>query len=100
MIRFIDLRGQDTAYRFAFFNTVNDQFVTLGTDQAWRSKADLIEGSPAGSAMLERCLGLCPDWTESEVDEYRWQAHGLKADGSIGPMTDEEYAAIMNRDLP
>ena len=65
MIRFIDLRNQDTGYQFAFWDTVTDRFVTMGVDQAWDSIEDLIESAAANGCSLElsqRLIGLCPQW--------------------------------------
>jgi len=62
VIRFIDIRGQDTNYRFAFFDTITDRFLTLGNDQVWDSKADLLEGTVPNDPLVARCVGLMPDW--------------------------------------
>ena len=62
MIRFIDLSGQDTSYRFAFFDTITDRFLILGNDQVWNSKADLLEGTVPNDPLVDRCVGLMPDW--------------------------------------
>ncbi len=43
MIRYINLKGQATGYAFAFWDTVTDRFLQIGTDQAWDSLADLNE---------------------------------------------------------
>ncbi len=73
MIRFVDLRGQDIgSYQFAFWDTVTDKFITVGSDQAWRSIADLEEGAKMTDkeGLLPRLKGLCPDWA-SDPGEQR-----------------------------
>lgn len=65
MIRLIDLRGQDTGYLFAFWDTVKDRFISVGNDQAWDSIQDFKEGAMIAGIddNLElRMLGLCPAW--------------------------------------
>ena len=65
MIRFIDIRKQGTGYRFAFWDTVTDSFIGIGTDQAWDDEADLrdtLAAYPRPSGFRERLLRLCPDW--------------------------------------
>ncbi len=68
MIRFVDLRGAETGYMFAFWDTVTDKFITIGDEQAWDSIADLEEnaelcGLNEGMEMLkQRLIRLCPDW--------------------------------------
>ena len=67
-----------------------DTGVTLPNPDVWTAYAE--------SAV--RALELRDAELLTSAPAYKWQAHGLKADGSIGPMTDEEYAAATNRDLP
>lgn len=65
MIRFIDLRNQDTGYAFAFWDTVTDRFITIGSDQAWDNIEDLIgsaDGSDTVHNQIERMIDLCPSW--------------------------------------
>lgn len=64
MIRFIDLRGQDTGYRFAFWDTVKDQFMTVNNDQAWDHPYDVLTSD---EGLMDRLDKLCPSW--SYVDE-------------------------------
>ena len=68
MIRFIDLRGQGTCNRFAFWNTRVDQFVDLGNrDQAWTTRKDFLECSGLlEDDFRDRLLGLMPDWVDTE----------------------------------
>lgn len=68
MIRFIDLRGAETGYEFAFWDTVTDKFISINSDQAWDSISDLkgsakLEEPISNYAFdLERLIRLCPDW--------------------------------------
>jgi len=43
MIRFVDLRGQGTGYRFAFWDTTRDSFCTFAGEQAWEARKDFAE---------------------------------------------------------
>lgn len=64
MIRFVDMRHADAAgYRFAFWDTVRDQFVAIDGWQAFETW-DEFEESHKGSGYheLERFRGLCPEW--------------------------------------
>ena len=75
MIRFVDLRGQDTDGRFAFFDTVPGRFVDLLYEQVWNTWDEFEEAylgqyasrfAPNCTArekgFLGRCRGLCPPW--------------------------------------
>ncbi len=62
MIRFIDLRGADTGYNFAFWNTITDKFLTLGDDQAWDTVDDLHECTNSDGVDIDRLINLCPAW--------------------------------------
>ena len=66
MIRFIDLRGQATGFRFAFWTTITDQFINIGSDWAWDSLEDLEESGRLVEVNVDRMKNLCPDWTLSE----------------------------------
>jgi hypothetical protein len=77
MIRFIDLRGAGTGYRFAFWDTVTSSFMELGGDQAWDDEADLVDsiGEEGKEAIAKRLIGLMPDWAkEPGEDEGFWEA--------------------------
>ena len=63
MIRYIDLKGQDTGYAFAFWDTVTDRFIQIGNDQAWDGVDDLGESfmcSNFDSALEKRLTNLIP----------------------------------------
>ena len=66
MIRFVDLRGADTGYKFAFWDTCTDRFINIGNDQAWDSVADLNESAEIARQidLMPRLKGLCPKWID------------------------------------
>ena len=64
MIRYVPL-GEDTGYKFAFWDTIYDQFITIGPEQAWDDAADVEEaakvyGPVITDARLARLLRLIP----------------------------------------
>lgn len=73
MIRFIDLRGQDTDGRFAFYDTVYSSFIEISGDQVWNTWQEFRDGyASAGGHLppLERFEGLAPAWTRiPELDD-------------------------------
>ncbi len=69
MIRFIDLRGQGTGYKFAFWDTVVDEFIALGPDEAWDDIYDLTEAGRMANydvIRMVRMVNLCPAWTKNK----------------------------------
>lgn len=61
MKRFVDLRGADTGYRFAFYCTVVDKFETVSDgSQAWDTFDEFAEWYQGDE--LERFRGLTPAW--------------------------------------
>ena len=72
MIRFIDVRGQGTGSRFAFWDTVTDRFVCISTEYAWDGWAD-FEEIAEGSVDLERYKKLCPDWVCDGKEEIYYE---------------------------
>lgn len=80
MIRFIDLRGQDTGCRFAYWDTVLDKFLNFYGSEAWdlwsEFESDYDDEYDKWHAKpLERFRAVTPDWafTESEnMDEERF----------------------------
>ena len=63
MIRFVDIRDQGTGYRFAFFDTVRDEFVKIGGDQVWDDKSDLLDSLESDPSIdKSRFIGLMPKW--------------------------------------
>jgi hypothetical protein len=70
MIRFIDLRGQGTGNRFAFFDTVRDRFIEVGGDQVWASAPEFIEAAHLAFGQgAERFIGLMPQWVAVPPEE-------------------------------
>ncbi len=66
------MRGMATGYRFAFWDTVVDRFVTIGDDQAWDTVEDLHEGAMIASidtSRYIRYISLCPAWSYIEEKE-------------------------------
>lgn len=73
MIRFVDLRGQDTGGgRFAFYDTITDRFVEDDYGAVtWNTWGEFCEMPRAHVlAELSRFEALAPDWTEKAADEY------------------------------
>ena len=64
MIRFIDMRKQDTGYNFAFFDTTRNKFCEFGGEQAWDFAEGFINSfnSECSNMEIERFLSLMPDW--------------------------------------
>lgn len=69
MIRFIDLRGCDTGYNFAFWDTTKDQFFKFNGRSAWDTSDEFASDyrCECGSISLSRFLNLMPDWTKLEL---------------------------------
>jgi hypothetical protein len=74
MIRFIDLRGQGTTYKFAFWDTTKDKFCEFFDSQAWESIDDFkeafeLDGGRFSDGVrisgIERFLDLIPEWVEN-----------------------------------
>ena len=66
MIRFIDIRNQGTGERFAFWNTVVNQFLTQSNTEAWGSWKDFVSDciieDEKDKRNLKRLKGICPEW--------------------------------------
>ena len=77
MKRFIDLRGQHTLHRFAWWDTVRDEFDKYYGDQAWCTWDEFVESverdgtvHPHESMVLPRLKRLCPAWAfEPDPDD-------------------------------
>lgn len=78
MKRFVDLRGQATGNRFAWWCTCKDRFETHGGEMAWTTWAEFAEafeieeakdGVRKNGGGLERYDGLCPDWARVTPDD-------------------------------
>ena len=90
MIRFIDLRGQGTGNRLAFWDTVVDRFCDFAGYQAWENKFEFINSyaAPSGASRSEggryadslaRFTHLCPAWTEEPMNDPDATMAGLEA---------------------
>lgn len=70
MKRFIDLRGQHTGNRFAWWDTCVDRFESFKGEWAfteWKDFVEVYEGDE-----IDRYRGLCPKWVfipENEQDD-------------------------------
>lgn len=66
MIRFIDLRKQDTGYNFAFWDTITNRFKEFSNCQAWNSwrefAIDYTGDDKNIITEIERYRSLCPNW--------------------------------------
>ena len=60
MKRFVDIRGQGTGSRFAFWDTIHDQFETHGTEMAWDAVDEFRQAYQGDE--LDRYVSLCPPW--------------------------------------
>lgn len=60
MKRFIDIRGQGTAYRFCWFDTRTDQVEKHGTNTVWDTFDEFAEDYKGDE--LERYRSLTPAW--------------------------------------
>lgn len=72
MIRFVDIRGQGTCNRFAFWDTVTSKFLEFNGEQAWIDKDDFLECLDAqnNNYSVDRFVGLMPDWALYSDVEY------------------------------
>ena len=66
MKRFIDLRGQDTGARFAWWDTEYDAFERHSGSFAWDTWQE-FEADFNGAALI-RYKSLCPDWVFTNDD--------------------------------
>ena len=72
MKRFIDLRGQDTGYRFAWYDTIVDEFESVAGYEAWDAWEDFVDSATVAewhTSNLDRYRKLCPAWVFKEPPE-------------------------------
>ncbi len=79
MKRFIDLRGQHTLHRFAWWCTVCDEFDSYAGDQAWCTWAEFVESVEAMrftdvDATIQRYARLCPAWAREPDPDDDYEA--------------------------
>jgi len=67
MKRFIDLRNQDTGYRFAWFDTVTDKFESFKGEQVWDTWSEFEE--VCLPSIRERYKRLCPLWIFEQPED-------------------------------
>lgn len=86
MKRFIDLRGQHTGYRFAWFCTVLDRFETFDGDQAWDTWEEfkLSYYSNEINTTIGRYRRLCPEWAKEASMNDREDMHTMKDSADDG----------------
>ena len=68
MKRFVDLRGQGTGMRFAWWDTVKDEFECFNHNYAWGFWGAFAYDYDASSELL-RYRELCPKWAFIEAEE-------------------------------
>jgi hypothetical protein len=115
MIRFVDIRGQGTSNRFAFWDTCVDRFINLDGDQAWNTWEQFEDsfnchyaGEAAESNQKDRYKSICHGWVfdggEDDVEGFymgeaatftervtpAWLAKEIKAHKTIVARGDEE----------
>ena len=61
MIRFVDLRDQNTECNFAFWNTVTDEFISVAGTQAWDIYQEFEEECRADDIKYD-FESICPKW--------------------------------------
>lgn len=65
MIRFVDLRGQSTGYRFAWYSTGTNHFLTFADEQVWDTWAECLDDMRAMNThpdQIRRLQNLVPEW--------------------------------------
>ena len=60
MKRFVDLRGQDLNWRFAWYDTVRDEFESFNGEQVFDTWDEFAE--VCSSNEIEQYRRLCPQW--------------------------------------
>lgn len=92
MIRFIDLRYQGTQHRFAFWDTVMDEFITIAKCQAWEDWEELemdiriAHGSGTHGEYTNRLAALCPQWVHQPATDEELEFKE-EEQGTVGPIT-------------
>jgi len=85
MKRFIDLRGQGTGSRFAWYDTVRDEFEVHGGAQDWITWSDFIghAGGYLTEAEIARYNSLCPPWVFEQPPECHDCTYNVTPDDRI-----------------
>lgn len=81
MIRFVDLRGQDTGNRFMFWDTVSDSPIATDPEalegiawETWQELEEQIQGRWP-EAYVQRLREIAPPWTREKADEHAELSH-------------------------
>ena len=70
MIRFIDIRGQGTGDRFAFYNTINYDFFSCDRIQSWSNWDEFADDYDLAELYdIERFKSLCPEWAFNDDED-------------------------------
>ncbi len=64
MKRFVDLRGAETGYQFAWWDTIVDRFEMWSDAMAWDTWDEFAGAYHGGE--LDRYARLVPDWTKEK----------------------------------
>ena len=68
MIIFIDIRNQGTNFRFSFWNSSTNRFVSIAGEYAWNSWVEFEElARSRGLVNLSIYRDVCPDWVEGII---------------------------------
>jgi len=77
MIKFVDLRHLNLEVRFAFFDTIDCEFITdENGDQAWKYWWDFKKAYDLTDENVDLFLSACPEWVHWVDDQTvkQWQA--------------------------
>jgi len=101
MKRFIDLRGQGTGMRFAWWDTAKDEFECFNHNYAWGFWGAFAYDYDASSELL-RYRELCPKWAfiEAEEDDDDEPDSNIKIREAIARAAMEFYAEIIKENPP
>jgi hypothetical protein len=65
MIKFVDVRSQDIDYRFAFWDTRIEVFISINGEMAWDDWSDFFDVA-SDHQKIARFKRLCPEWVFAE----------------------------------
>lgn len=72
MKRFIDLRGSEIFYNFAWWDTIIDRFLDFGGEWAWSTIDEFTYSFKMDDVYndgdIERYLGLIPGWVPEKEE--------------------------------
>jgi len=73
MIRFIDIRGYGTGYRFSFFDTVIDRYLVFNGSCVWDNLDEFCSDAAIDPELMIRCRRLIPVWAiEDDPNDPLW----------------------------